>query len=582
MSLQNHFESRAWRVWCGLLLAVSLFTTASRWQCEGVDEVEYLALAHSLNTGLGYTQYGTPHVLYPPLFPLLVSPLMSGPEFPWKSVYLANAFLGWSALVFAGAWMRRGGGMSGRIASWFLVSSYYGWSFSTRFLMPEPLFLLLVVLTLAFCGRQMREKHSPGLCLTLTFVLALLAAATKTAAIALGGALLMSGVIRARGTRNWRHVLPGLVAMAAIAGFLLAWEVRAARVAPAARESYGRWILHLTGIARETDGMIARGKGEDRELRRLSLPGRMHEMAGRTGQYIASFPRPPWNFQPLALMLAGSVLYGTALRLRRAPHDPISWYGIASMAMFVMTHWTSSYLRYLYVVSPWLYAALAEALPHAALANRAGNPVIRLFILGFCGWGLGLTVFLPDHHAELQGSARVFELLTGSFCGTIYAAGFLLALRPPSAAIREFWIPAGLAATCMIWLFLTVLGSALILQRHRLVVSGEVLRARNLTGMVRAGEEVRKRARPETRIVSSMPAFASLVAGRMAIPPEYVADRLAARPGDLILTPGNFNDFYAYRLRDICGLRDEIHRLFNEGRLERIFSMDGSEVYQVR
>ena len=582
MSLQNHFETRAWRIWCGLLLAVSLVTASSQWQCEGVDEVEYLSLAHSLNSGQGYTQYGAPHVLYPPLYPLLVSPLMSGPDFPWKAVYLLNALLGWSALVFAGAWLRRGGALSDRAASWFLVSSYYGWSFSTRFLMPEPLYLLLVVLTLGFCSRQMRDCHQPGRCLAVTLVLALLAAATKTAAVALAAALAFSGVLRALGTRKWRHALPGAVALVAVGAFLLAWEVRAARTSTEARESYGRWILHLTGISRETQGMIAREKGEDRELRRLGLPGRALELAERTGQYLVSFPRPPWNFRPLALMLTACVFYGTALRLRRARHDPVSWYGLASMAMFVLTHWTSSYLRYLYIVSPWLYASLAEALPHAALANRARNPLVRLPILAFCAWGLVVTVFSPDHREELEGAARTFELLSGSFCGTLYAAGFLLALRPPAESIREFWIPAGFAATCMLWLFLATMSGALILQRYRMAVSGEVLRARNLTGMVRAGEAARARATPETRIVSSMPAFASLVTGRASVPPEYVSDRLVSRPGDLILTPGNFTDFYAYRLRDVCGLRDEAARLFNEGRLERIFSMDGSEVYQVR
>ena len=507
---------------------------------------------------------------------------MSGPDFPWKAVYLLNAVLGWSALVLAGAWLRRGGAISDRAAAWFLVSSYYGWSFSTRFLMPEPLYLLLVVLTLVFCKRQMRETHAPGRCLVITLVLVLLAAAAKTAAVALGAALAVSGILRALGTRKWRHALPGGVALVAVIAFLLAWEVRAARTSVEARESYGRWILHLTGIARETDGMISRDKGEDRELRRLGLPGRALELAERTGQYLVSFPRTPWNFRPLGLMLAASVLYGTALRLRRAPHDPISWYGLASMAMFVMTHWTSSYLRYLYIVSPWLYAALADALPHAALANRARNPWVRLPIVAFCAWGLVLTVFLPDHSEELEGAQRTFQLVSGAFCGTLYAAGLLLALRPPSVSIREFWIPAGFAATCMLWCFLAVVSGALIVQRHRMVSSGEVLRARNLTGMVRAGEVARELATPETRIVSSMPAFASLVTGRASVPPEYVDDRLVSRPGDLLLTPGNFLDFYAYRLRDVCGLRDEIKRLAGLGRLECIFSMDGSEVYQVR
>ncbi|MFO1491409.1 MAG: hypothetical protein U1F77_12855 [Kiritimatiellia bacterium] len=582
MSLQNHFEPRAWRFWCAVLLGVYLFTTPGAWQCEGVDEVEYLSLAHSVRLGLGYSQYGTPHVLYPPLYPVLLSPLMAGPDFHWKALYALNALMGWGALVTAGAWLRRGGAVSDRAASWFLVGSYYGWSFSTRFLMPEPLFLLLAVLTLGFCKRQMRGIRFPLLCAGLTAGLALLAAAAKTAAIALGAGLAVSALLRARGTRTLRSALPGLAACTAVCAFTLAWEIRGARVSSDARESYGRWILHLTGLQRETDGMIAREKGEDRELRRLGLAGRVLELGERTGQYVVSFPRPPWNFKPLGLMLAACVLYGSALRLRRAPHDPLVWYGLVSMAMFALTNWTSSYLRYLYVVSPWLFGTLADALPHAALANAARNPWVRVPLATFCLWGLFLTFFTPEPEIALKGGALAFQYLSGTFCATVYTAGLILVFRPPVASIREFWVPVGFAAACMLWLFLTLMSGAFVRERWHLARTGQLLKGRNLTGMVRAGGWVRDHAPPPARIISSMPAFASLLTGRVAREPLYQAGRLQSRPGDLLITPGDFEDFYAYRLRLVCGFRDEIRRLQREGALERVFSMDGSEVYQVR
>lgn len=134
----------------------------------GGDNAAYLSLAQSLATGDGYTEIWDPdtppHTKYPPGFPLLLSLLVAAGASSWaafKSLVMVLTF-GAVMLVFAWASRREGVLLGGAVATVTLVSA--GWLQASRWVLSEPLFLLL--LFLAFWalepGEGRREEAAAG------------------------------------------------------------------------------------------------------------------------------------------------------------------------------------------------------------------------------------------------------------------------------------------------------------------------------------------------------------------------------------------------------------------------------------
>ena len=137
--------------------------------------------------GFGYTLYGQPYVVYPPLYPFVLSFLIGCGVSFGRWLYAANALFGVIGVVAGAAWIRSRFGRVGNWAAWFTIFSYFAWSFSTRYLLSEPLFFALSVGVLALAWRILCEDRARWWMVLLVAVGALLCPATRFGAVALTG-----------------------------------------------------------------------------------------------------------------------------------------------------------------------------------------------------------------------------------------------------------------------------------------------------------------------------------------------------------------------------------------------------------
>ena len=512
----TRWETRAWWIAAALVLAFYLATVPRVWQCEGLDEIDYLALADSLDRGLGYTVYGAPHVVYPPLFPALLAKATHYPEpMPWARLYRLNAAAGWAGLVLFCAALRRRDPAAGAPASWLALLAYYPWSFSTRYLMAEQLHLLAVAAALFLAGETRGGRwRVAGIAVALAC-----AVLSKAGGVALAAAFGAAGIVRWIARRSFRQALPFLAVAGLAAGLMIGWEIRAAIVDPGARESYGRWVLKWVGLSHETTGVVAGNYGEG-VAGATSLSQRAGFVVARMGQYLLSIPRVPPNLFALSGLLGILVLLGVGGELRRDAGSPHPWYLIATFAMVAATSWVSSYLRYLYPVTPLLYfyavrggrqlsAALADARLRRwtpAALQLAGAAIVAATVWRGVGGG--------------AGSEGRYALCTGVAVACVGAAllgaplfGKLLAVP----AVRRAALPALVAV-------LALNAGALALQRQRLCRSGAAVARRGLDHVFTCADWARQHLPADARIASSLPLLPALLTARPHVAWEESGD----------------------------------------------------------
>ena len=337
-------KKHAWLLACVALIGVYGLTVPAVWQCEGVDEIEYLGLANSLLHGRGYVLDGQPHVLYPPLFPVFLSLVMKcfGAT-AWRWMYVANAFMGAMGLILMGSWIRRRFGEVGRWAAWFLLAAYYCWSFPARFLMSEPLYLPLSFGAVILAWRILERNGGKGWEYGLFGLCALLITMTRAAAISLAMALFLAGMTRWILSRKRAGLYIALLALMLGGGFFAYWSVRADYIRPDAPESHWRWAKKYLGLSHEKQGIIATGE----ELTEYSAKpfNRVVFCAVRYGQFVTSVVRIPPNYLPLACGLFALFLTGLIRHWIAHPWSPIAWYTAVFLIMILMTTWLTNYHR---------------------------------------------------------------------------------------------------------------------------------------------------------------------------------------------------------------------------------------------
>jgi hypothetical protein len=410
--------------------------------------------------------------------------------------------------VLLSAYLRRRSPDTGRPASWLALCAYYPWSFSTRYLMAEQVHFLGVAAALILADRILAGRGGwrgavPGLA-----VAALAAVTAKASGIALVGALGVAGLVHLVTRRRWGPVW-ALAVPALLAGvFVVGWEIRAAWLDPGAKESYGRWALKWLGLSKETAGVVATNFGEGLDgptpwIVRLGLA------MERLGQYLLSVPRPPPNFAALGVALSLVVLFGLARELRRHPASVLAWYVGLSLVMLSATTWASSYLRYLYPLSPLLFwfflegvAGWAGALadPRRQRAAQLTLKAVGLALLAFTAW----RGWQGGPGAE--GAFRSGMGLLVAMAGAALVAGPCLARRVGPAPWTR-WVAPGLVAA------LAVLSALLATQRYRHTQSGAALAERKLDDVQAAAAWIRATLPPDYTVVSSLPRLAAFLTG---------------------------------------------------------------------
>ena len=559
-----------WRICCCAVALAYLATIPRMWQCEGVDEIEYLGLAHSLERGEGYTLYGQPYTYYPPLYPWLLSHIMRFDTTAWTVMYGLNALAGLGGLLFLASWLRRTCGAAGRWAAWFALFSYYPWSFSTRYIMAEPVFVLLGSVALVQAARCLEAERAPRDASVLAPVFLLLTAMTKAATIALSAGLCMAVAVGALSRRRWSLLWLCAVLCVAGIGFGVAWEIRGARVDPNASETYLRWSKKFLGLSKEREGLIARDAGEGLE-KPVGLPVRACVLGQKYGQYVCSFARVPANFSPAALFLWLVFLTGLAVRARKEPWSPLVWFTVLSLIMFSLTRWVSSYHRYLYALTPLLFLFLFEgaAAWKRALVDRQRKPAW----LAVAAFGIAGILWTVSHGlaSDVQaGAERAYVVAIGLACSVAYAVMAVGGLCACSGlgSWRVALPREGILAAA---LFVSAVHSAAIAaERFRHTLANEMLEARNLAGAVACGRWVRENTVPDTVIAVSLPRLMSFLADRTAVGPGPSAASVAILTGEL-------RDVPAFRPEAEARLRDQVVA----GQATPVFSSGDALVYRI-
>ncbi len=535
-----------WWIACLLVVAVYLLSVPRLWQCEGADEVEYLGLAHSMVRGFGYTLYGQPYVLYPPLYPFILSLILGHGAGLWRLLYMVNAFCGAAGLIVGATWLRLCFGRAGRWAGWLALVSYFAWSFSTRFLLSEALFFVLSVSVLILAWRVLCEERYPGWVVALVGFGSLLCAMTRFGAVALTLAVCLSSFLKWMLTRS-RAALSVLVAAAVLGGgFAVAWEIRAQHVAPQAGESYARWARTIMGVSSETAGMVARNAGEGAAVRK-GWPGRALELGGRYGQYVASNVRSPSAAKPLALFLWLVFLTGLIAHLKQYPWSPIGWYTAISLLIISLTSWISSYMRYLYPLTPFLFLFLLMGARFwwKRLIGGANRPRRALLVLcGLAGLAWSATHWVDADLAAMEGR---YMTVTAILSAVVYGGLIWVGIWPaPLQAVSLSGRMTRLGMTAIVILF-ACQTAVILAARYRLTEQNQTLRNRNLLGMADAGAWLRDNTDPQAVCISSLPRLTAFLTDRQNVSPGYTtAGGLDVGKAEYVVRIGRLNNIPAF------------------------------------
>jgi hypothetical protein len=579
--MATRLEILSWRIACAAVVILYVLLTPLSWQCEGVDDIEYLGLAHSLVRGEGYTLYGEPYVYYPPLYPAALSVVMKGAGVgAWRPLYAVTALFGALGLVVLASHVRRHGGEAGRWAAWFSLVSYYPWSFSTRYLMADPLCFLLSAIGLASAGLLLRPaagRRARGL---LMVPAAFLASTTKAAALALTaaltGACALSGVL----SRKAAPLFMASVVASAAGGFSVAWELRAQRVDPHAKESYGRWLKKFLGASPEETGWIAQSVGEGID-RRTSLPERFVLCGLKTGQSVLSLVRPPRNAEPLFGLLWLLVLAGLWRMGREDPASPLVWYTGISLVMICLTSWVSSYTRYLYVLTPLLFLCLLRGGEAAAFALRGA--VRRPVAITMAAGGLAGIVWTAVRGLG-AGQSPAETLYMKGMGLAVFGVYLVLAIAGGVTAVRgqiprlprtPSWVLAAAVA------LLAIHNTALVAQRHRLTLNDATPEQLRLIGPKACGRWLAEHAEPGSRCITTFPRMAAFLADRDMSGPLYEGARLRLEGADYVMTLGEVRGIPAFSATDERNLERAVLQEVDGGRLRKVFSDEGAAVYTV-
>jgi len=606
-----------WPLACIAVALVYILTVPNTWQAEGADEIEYLSLAHSMVRGYGYTIYGAPHVLYPPLFASILSGIMRvfGIH-AWRAMYTLNAVLGISGLILIGTWMRARFGWAGSWTAWFMLFSYYPWSFCCRFLMTEPLFLPLSFTALILAWRILERNEGRFWEYGALGVLCLLGAMTRAAAVSLNLALVAAGGVRWITTRRRAGLVVALLALFLGVGFFAYWSVRADIVDPQAVESHWRWAKRYLGMSTEEEGIIATGE----EVTEISsvFHRRLIFAAMRFGQFTLSVVRPPDAFLPLAALLSILFCVGLIGHWRGNGWSPLAWYTGVFLTMILNTTWLSNYLRFYLVLAPFLLLFFFEGLqaafvgrssgPSSSSVSRNGRrraPSYVVLLAAWAVWGLiraisGVSGYGPGAKEQLY--MTVVQVLVGVLYSLVlFLTGWMLLrfFREGRASARPqvtgnenenaTAYPRRLLRTrarldrllVFILAMAMVHAGVLIFYRASKTRENAALEARGLSGLVKCATWLRDHTPLDATGVATIPRMVSFLSDRIISYPSYQAGyNIDLDEGAYVVLSGELVEVAPYRWYREYQLFYYAERIAERGEISQVYAADNARVFR--
>ena len=299
------------------------------------------------------------------------------------------------------------------------------------------------------------------------------------------------------------------------------------------------------GVSSETAGMVARNAGEGAV--RKSWSGRALELGGRYGQYVASNVRSPSAAKPLALFLWLVFLTGLVAHLKQCLWSPLGWYTAISLLIISLTSWISSYSRYLYPLTPFLFLFLlmGARLWWKRLIGGANRPLRAFLVLcGLAGLAWSATHWVDADVAAMEGR---YMTATAILSAAAYIGLILVGVWPtPLRAVSLSGRMTRLGMTVIVILF-ACQTAVILAARCRLTEQNQTLRNRNLLGIVDAGAWLRDNTDPQAVCISSLPRLTAFLSDRQNVSPGYTTEGgLDSGKADYVVQIGRLNDVPAF------------------------------------
>jgi hypothetical protein len=198
----------------------------------------------------------------------------------------------------------------------------------------------------------------------------------------------------------------------------------------------------------------------------------------------------------------------------------VGWYVLVTLGVISLTSWVSSYPRYLYAMTPFLFYFLvlgAEAW-HRRLSDNPDRFCSFVTALwGFAGLYWSYATPLCSRAATGEG---LYILSAGIACVFVYALLVFLGVRGlfQRGPATRFFAPRFAMAILLIFaVHSLVLASA----RFQKTMNNETLRSRNLEDVVFAGQWLNQNSAADAVVVSSMPNLMAFLSGRRSAAPVY-------------------------------------------------------------
>lgn len=405
------------------LVAVFLNGSLGEW---GGDNIQFLLLARALATGQGYVDLHVagmpPHVHYPPLFPVLLVPLVAAgaPLVALKGWAAVLSVAGLNAAYFLLAATR------GRtVALLSVLCTLCGGAFLDPALsvMSDGPYGLFSVLALFVVHRWRRDGEAKALGGAVAGLLIGAAILTRTVGLVLLPALVAHAALDRRPGVPTRRRIAGALLVATIAGTVATpWFVWGALQEDAVRRTYLGEFLSEAGAAtsRSAERSDLRGlfgRVGDRPVQNLVDIGDRLERSARASVAGVLHERPATWFSRTFVVLCGFLVASTAAGLVRAlivRGEAFDWYVAGYLALLAV--WVGGGLRLAMPVLVFLFAYCHDGIVwigglagrhaprrnpgrHRTAARRAGTVTLALLLVA----NVVVTATFPIVRDRLHG-----------------------------------------------------------------------------------------------------------------------------------------------------------------------------------
>jgi hypothetical protein len=439
-------------------LAVAFACATAPQYLFGADSARYIAVARSLAEGSGYALFGQPERIFPPGFPLVLTPaaLLAGDSFATLARWAAMV----GALVFPAtyAFARRG-----NAALPVAVLTVFSAGFLELIVgnpRSEPAYMVCSLGLIAWAHRGASRPERAGrraYFIAAGTALLLMTVATRSIGVAAVGAavmLLLERVIRPS-ARSLPFPKEFLLPLAAATAFVFAWFMwtRAAPDAeadPSTTLTYVQQLL-LADPHRPDLGLASPLLFLTRAIRNLVI------QASHAAELVTQLPwlKPRW-FSPVAAAVLALTVWGWSADFRSRSRFA-AWYFLGYAAIVLLWPFDEG-TRFLVPILPFLWLYGIAGAGRAIGAVSSGSRRLRLgliLVATICllGAAASLAADPADFSRQDQAFALVWLLVLGvAAFGWSRAARWTAAIssragRSAAIAAMVLYVTAGVART---------------------------------------------------------------------------------------------------------------------------------------